>query len=105
MPPRVLDDTLGPDLLDRMDRVDQAQKRNAPGRNANDVPFAQRRFQIVRRGRANGRENGFLPFLVAFSDDHLVKAVALPKRSLILGIGSAWRGNSDANDPFLLGTL
>ena len=55
----------------------------------------------MRRGRPDGRKNGFLPFLVAFSDDRLVKAVALPERSLILRIGSAWRGNSDANDPFL----
>ena len=105
MPPRVLDDALGADLLDRMDGVDQAQKRNAPGRNANDIPLAQRRFQIMRRGRANGRENGFLPFLVAFSDDRLAKAVTLPERSLILGIGSARRRDGDANDPLLLGAL
>ena len=77
-----LDDAFGPEPLHRMDRVDHAQKRNAPGRNANDVPFPQRRFQIVRRGRADGREDGFLAVLVAFSDDRLVKAVALARSAV-----------------------
>ena len=77
-----LHNPLGPDPLHGMDRIDHPQERDAPRGNADHVAFAQRRLEIVSGRGADRRQDRFFAILVAFGDNRLVNAIALPQRPL-----------------------
>ena len=68
-------------------------------------PSLERRFEIVRRGGADGGEDRFLAILEALGDNGFGQSVALAQSLFDLRIGAARRDDGDADDSFLLGPL
>ena len=100
-----LDDTLGVWPLHGMDGVDHAEERSAPRGDADDVAFAHRRLEVVRRGGADCREDRFFAILETLSDDRLVEVIPLTEGRLEFRIGASRSDDRDSHDAFLFGPL
>ena len=96
---------LGRHPLQRVDGIDHAQQRRAPGRDADHLARVQRGLQEMRRGIADAGQDRFLAVLAAFGDDRLGQAEAVAQARLQVDIGAARRVDGDADDGFVLGPL